>query len=260
MMLEAYFQTLSEVMAAESQLLAKIYTHRGKLGENREALLQRFLRSYLPQRFGIGTGFALFGEDVSTQQDVVVYDVLTNPVLFPETVAPLFPPSALAALIEMKSTLTKAELRKTVVKTQKLKQSLRESFAPHPQPPRTEALVALFAFKMRGLSIASTLHEMKTVEEELGAEMRDRLDVICVLGKGLVVGSSLLYATTMAGQPLVPEAPPLEQQRLAVEAENSLFIFYSRLLDYTLGRGDVRPQLMSYMPPDTPLGVVVAVG
>jgi hypothetical protein len=102
-MLDIYFQTLSKVMSAESQLLAEVFqAHRGKLGENREALLQRFLSTYLPQRFGVGTGFALLGaEDISTQQDVVVYDRLNSPVLFPESVAPLFPPSALAAVIEV---------------------------------------------------------------------------------------------------------------------------------------------------------------
>jgi hypothetical protein len=88
-MLSTYFRALSEVMAAESRLLAQVYSgHRGKLGENREAVLQRFFSTYLPQRFGVGTGFALLGaEQVSTQQDVVIYDKLNNPVLFPESAA-----------------------------------------------------------------------------------------------------------------------------------------------------------------------------
>lgn len=259
-MLDAYFKTLSELMAAESRLLSDFYRHKGKLGENREALLQRFLATYLPRRFGVGTGFALLGADVSTQQDVVVYDQLTNPVLFPDTAAPLFPPSALAAVIEVKSTLTKAELTKTVKKTLVLKRELRAAFTHHPAPPRSEALVGLFAFASRGLSIASVLHEMKAAEEEAEAGVRDRLDVICLLEQGLVLGSSLFYSTTNGGAPLLETSEALPQQRLAVTAPNSLFVFYSRLLDYILGRGDIRPQLMSYLPPDTALGEVVAVG
>jgi hypothetical protein len=259
-MLESYFQTLQDVMAAESRLLASVYRHRGKLGENREALLLRFLRTYLPRRFDVGTGFALFDAGVSSQQDIVVYDALNNPVLFPETVAPLFPPSALAAMIEVKSNLTKVELRKTVVKTHRLKRDLRKAFVHHPAPPRTEALVGLFAFGTRGLSLASALGELKAIEEEIDAEVRDRLDIVCVLEQGYILGSSLFYATSMGGQPLVPEAPSIEQQRVAAETENSLFVFYSRLLDYILGRGEIRPQLMSYLPPDTPMGIVVATG
>lgn len=258
-MLELYFNALGEIMAAESRMMANLYRHRGKLGENRAALLQRFLATYLPQRFGVGAGFALFGDDVSTEQDVVVYDQLNNPVLFPETVAPLFPPSALAAVVEVKSRLTKSELRQTIIKGKALKENLRGSFIHHPAPPRAEALAALFAFDSR-LAVADVLHEAKAVEEEIGAEMGDRIDAVCVLGEGLVLGGSLLYSTTHKGEPLHPETRPPRQQRLAVEAENSLFIFYSRLLDYILARAEVRPQLMSYLPPDTPLGEVVASG
>ena len=118
----------------------------------------------------------------------------------------------------------------------------------------------MFAFDSRGLGIADLLHEAEAVEVEVGAEMRDRLDVVCVLGKGLVLGGSLLYSTTHSGHALLPATRPPRRQRLAVEAANSLFIFYSRLLDYSLARAEVRPQLMSYLPPDTPLGEVVATG
>jgi hypothetical protein len=259
-MLDVYFKALSDVMASESRLFADFYRHRGKLGENREALLQRFLATYLPRRFGVGSGFALLGSDVSTQQDVVVYDQLTNPVLFPDTAAPLFPPSAVAAVIEVKSRLTADELRQTAAKAAALKRELRASFANHPAPPRSEALAGLFAFTTRGLSPAQVLEELKAAEEELGAEPRDRLDVVCLLGVGLVLGGSLFHSTTTGGEPLQEASPPLPQQRVAFAADNSLFLFYSRLLDYILGRGEVRPQLMSYLPPDTPMGEVVAVG
>lgn len=258
-MLDAYFKALSEIMAAESRLFAEFYRHRGKLGENREALLQRFLATYLPRQFGVGTGFALFGTEVSTQQDVVVYDQLTNPVLFPETVAPLFPPSAVSAVVEVKSTLTADELQETAAKAQALKRALRASFAHHPAPPRSEALVGLFTFRSR-LHPADVLDELKAAEEEIGADVRDRLDVVCLLGSGLLLGGSLFYSTATDGKPLLATSPDISSQRVAFAAENSLFLFYSRLLDYILARGPVLPQLMSYLPPDTPLGEVVAIG
>jgi hypothetical protein len=259
-MLEAYFQTMSDVMTAESKLMAGLYRHPGKLGENREALLQRFLSSYLPERFGVGSGFALFGATVSTQQDVVVYDRINNPILFRDTVAPLFPPSALAAVVEVKSTLRKTMLTEAVEKACRLKRELRQSFAHHPAPPRSEALACLFAFATRGLSVAGVLAEMRRIEDKLGIGVRDRLDAVCVLGQGLVLGGSLFYSTTSGGEPLLAGSPPLPQERLAAEMENSLLVFYSRLLDYIVGRGDVRPQLMSLLPPDMPLGTIVAVG
>jgi hypothetical protein len=107
---------------------------------------------------------------------------------------------------------------------------------------------------------ADVLAVLKEAEDAEEIPMRDRLDAVCLLGSGLVLGGSLFYSTSTGGAPLLAETEPPRQQRLAVALDNSLFVFYSRLLDYILGRGDVRPQLMSYLPPDTALGDVVAVG
>jgi hypothetical protein len=120
-MLDSYFSRLAAVMADESRALGDVYRHRGKLGENREALVQRFLERHLPQRFAVASGFALFTEGVSSQQDVVVYDQLNNPVLFGDSNAPLFPPSALCAAIEVKSRLRRAELVSVVRAARELK-------------------------------------------------------------------------------------------------------------------------------------------
>lgn len=258
-MLDTYFRRLASVMAEESRALGEVYRHPGKLGENREALLARFFRDYLPKRFGVSTGFALVGSGLSTQQDVVIYDRINNPILFADTAAPLFPPSALAATIEVKSKLDRRELADAIGKAKTLKRELRASFAHHPAPPRSEALAVVFAFEST-LAPAQVLAEAKRLDDEQAIEMCDRLDGVCVLGDGLVLGGSLMYSTTHGGDPLLFGVEPPRQQRLAIAVENTLFVLYSRLLDYIMGRGDVRPQLMSYMPPDTPLGNVVAIG
>jgi hypothetical protein len=259
-MLDIYFQAMSEVMTAESRLLGKGFrTHRGKLGENREALLHRFFSTYLPQRFGVGTGFALLAaEGISSQQDVVVYDQLNNPVLFPESVAPLFPPSALAAVIEVKSTLTRTELRKSAAKGAALKRGIRASLAHHPAPSSIEALSCLFAFTARGLPLVDILHSLADEEEALSTPPIDRLDMVCVLGKGLIFGGSALYSLSAGGEPLTPQIS-MPQQWMAFETKHELLTFYSRLLDHIMGRGDVRPQLMSYVPPNMAMGRVVEV-
>jgi hypothetical protein len=248
-------------MAPESRLLAQVYSsHHGKLGRDREAVLQRFFSTYLPQRFGVGTGFALLGaEQVSTQQDVVIYDRLNNPVLFPESAAPLFPPSALAAVIEVKSKLTQPELRKAVAKSVALKRGIRASFAAHPAPPRTEALSCLFAFEAGKRPLAGLLDILADSENALGAEPIDRLDLLCVLQRGVIVGGGVFYALSMGGQVLTPGAPPHHQRCMALETEHELLLFYSQLLDHIMSRGDTRPWLMSYLPPESGMGQVVGV-
>jgi len=257
-LIDRYFSALGDTMARESRLLAEVYRHPGKLGESRESLLARFLETYLPRRFGVSTGFALFGSVLSTQQDVVVFDQLDNPVLFARTAAPVFPPSALHALIEVKSQLTKPALAQTARKANQFKRDLRGAFANHPDPPEREALSMLFAFQSK-LDPAGILGELTRVEERDAIDMRDRIDLVCVLGEGVVLGGSLLYAT-VAGAPLLATTARPRQQRLAVAVEDSLLIFYARLLDYIAAKPPTRPQVMSYLPADAPMGVVVASG
>ena len=257
--LDIYFQALSQLMASESRLLASVFrTHRGKLGENREALLHRFFSTYLPARFGVGTGFALLGsEEISSQQDIVIYDSLSNPVLFPESVAPLFPPSALVAVVEVKSRLTKAELRKTVAKSIALKRAIRASFERHPAPPQRETLSCLFAFEAT-LPLPRVLEELAQNEESLATEPIDRLDMICVLGQGLVFGSAVFHSISVDGEVLTPHSTPTPQHWLALETRHELFTFYSRVLDHIMAMPTIRPQLMSYVPADMEIGRTVA--
>jgi hypothetical protein len=117
----------------------------------------------------------------------------------------------------------------------------------------------LFCFRSR-LKIRSIHDRLRTFEDDLGAPPRDRLDMICVLDHGVVVGSSVFYALTSGqGQMLTADAPPLTQERVAMETDTALLLFYTLLLDSIVGRQEVRPQLLSYLPPDHGMGLVVAV-
>lgn len=253
-MIDAYFRALAETMARESALMGQLFTHRGKLGENREALLARFLSTYLPARYGVSSGFALLGARLSTQQDVIVYDRQDNPVLFPTGAAPLFPPSALAAVVEVKSRLTKHELESASARASYLKRELRRAFVHHPHPPEREALAVLFAFRSVP-GPASVLNQLRDIEQRAGTQVDDRLDLICILDVGVVVGGSL-FAKTLRDR----GGRFVDVDAVAVAVDDSLLVFYTRLVDYLAARPTVAPQLMSYLPPTTPMGVVVATG
>lgn len=56
--------------------------HRGETGGRREDDLREFLRSFLPERLGIGSGeIAASDGSVSPQMDLIVYDALETPLL-----------------------------------------------------------------------------------------------------------------------------------------------------------------------------------
>jgi hypothetical protein len=125
-----------------------------------------------------------------------------------------------------------------------------------------EAPSCLFAFDVgRGQSLATLLDTLLDREKSLGLAPIDRLDLVYVLQKGLIYGGAALHAISLKDEPLTPltpQSPEPPQHCMALETENELLLFYTFLLDHMMGRGDVRPQLMSYLPPQHEMGRVVA--
>jgi len=260
-MIHEYFQHISTIMATESEILQVFYKrHHGKLGEGREILLQHFLSTYLPKRFGVGSGFALLsGTDISTEQDIVIYDALNNPVFFPECRSAIFPPSAIQALIEVKSSLNKTELEKTSQKTSLVKQELRKalSILVLETPRLMEPLVCLFAYPGPDLpSIKKTL-----ISLQRGIPEENRLDLICILNEG-VISSGIYFNVSKFGEPNSPYArsmTPEDRNEILRKypdkvlayrlRENSLLVFYYWLLSYIIRRPVIIPDIIRYAPP-----------
>ena len=84
--------------------------HLGDRGENRELLLREFLEKYLPTRYGLTKGHVITRSgDVSYSADIIVYDRQTCPVFY-SGVTSILPIEGVYGIIEVKSSLSKAEL------------------------------------------------------------------------------------------------------------------------------------------------------
>jgi len=259
--LDAYFRYFQTVMTAEAATVRTFYMqHHGKLGEAHELVLQRFFASCLPKKFSIGSGFALFPDaSFSTEQDIVIYDGLNNPVFFPEFRSAIFPPSAVHALVEVKANLRLEDLGSTVTKTAAVKQKIRTT--PHEvldQQSWLEPMVCLFAFG--GPQITTVKRNLISLQEKV--EARDRLDFVCILNKGLITGGTYFEISTF-GEPTSRYAqnmPLTERAQLrAMYPDNvkcmllkddSLFVFYYWLVSYLIRRPVVVPDLMSLVRED----------
>ena len=56
--------------------------HPGEFGTYREEIVKSFLKSILPQKFDIGSGFIITKKgNVSTQRDIIIYDSQNCPVI-----------------------------------------------------------------------------------------------------------------------------------------------------------------------------------
>jgi hypothetical protein len=88
-----------------------LFTHMGDRGSFRETIIKDFLRPFLPDCYGLGSGevFSVNGAQ-SAQVDIVVYDAVFSTVLFRSGPQQLFPAESVFGSIEVKSNLTTPEL------------------------------------------------------------------------------------------------------------------------------------------------------
>ena len=99
--------------------------HNALKGSEAEELVRRFLREHIPKRFDVSSGFVIDPEDtVSRQTDIVVYDAFNCPVYRASENAGIFPSDNVAAVVEVKSRLTRERLREAfqnIAETKSLK-------------------------------------------------------------------------------------------------------------------------------------------
>jgi len=86
--------------------------HRPSEGSYREQMLRQLLRRVLPDRFRVSTGF-IYGWDAppSRQLDIIIWDATRSGALLEEDEFVIVTEDAVEAIIEVKTTLDRAELR-----------------------------------------------------------------------------------------------------------------------------------------------------
>lgn len=105
---------------AESRLWTEfnsssIVKHSGDKGEVRVSALRELLDKQLPDRFAVTSGSVIDADGRQTQQqDVLIYDAVDTRPLYDVDGIVVLPAEALLATIEVKSTLTRAEIDKSV--------------------------------------------------------------------------------------------------------------------------------------------------
>ncbi len=167
-------------------------THRGNKGSSREEELRRFFRERLPARYAVVEGEVvdLHGR-TSPQLDILFFDQNRNFALIADT-SHVLPAEALLASIEVKSTLTKTEVEKSVAAAAKLR--MLQPF----DRPLAGTNAGTLASKM---NIARYFHCIFSYETDLAMENwckreAERINAVCgnthlidavyVLNRGLI--------------------------------------------------------------------------
>lgn len=101
-----YVEWLSDTMGRYERLAKSLVQHRGEKGRVVEGSLKAALRALLPERYKLGTGFAITAKGRSSPQlDIVIYDDFENSPILLEGGLGLFPIECVYAFVEVKSDL-----------------------------------------------------------------------------------------------------------------------------------------------------------
>ena len=128
MLLAQYLSDIARDMREKSAAIRRDFaSHNLSAGENREDLVEGFLTTHLPPKFGVSTGMVISHDGVfSNQADLyVVVDEQNNAPLHASSRNKLWPVEAVYALVEVKTTLNPADLADAVAKGRRFKSLAR---------------------------------------------------------------------------------------------------------------------------------------
>jgi hypothetical protein len=120
MKLDELFQRIEATLSARLNE-AGFVQHSGDKGENREQVLMEFLSEHLPSRYGIAKGEVITKSgERSHSADLIIFDRATCPVLYSGRTK-IIPIEGVYGIIEVKSTLSKAEFDDCITKIEQFK-------------------------------------------------------------------------------------------------------------------------------------------
>jgi hypothetical protein len=152
----------SKKLRDEFEHIRETNSHNGEKGTEVQNVLKEFLNIQLPQRFRATSGFVIDIENqMSDHQDVIIYDAMSSAVFRYEKENQIVPSDAVAAIIEVKSVLNKAELEDAFSKIEEVKKLRKRPLGEMDQKPT-----------------ASEMTTTATLGVEFGFETNTKLDTL----------------------------------------------------------------------------------
>lgn len=192
-LLSAPMQVWAERMRAQFEGIKR--RHRGESGRRREDDVREFLRAFLPDRLGIGTGeIAAADGTVSPQVDLIVYDRLKTPLLDRSESSIVVPVEGVYGVIEVASQLTVSKLREDLEKIRQVKSlpkiaywkeknpEIVNSYSPHGIAQDRWPIMG-FCFGYSGGELVGLRADLRSSDDK---DVTQNLDMLCVLDKGCI--------------------------------------------------------------------------
>lgn len=215
-------QEMAKNLQSDYEKLSSKIEHNGLKGTVREEKLKEYISKLFPTKYAIGNGIIIdANETQSKQQDFIIYDNFNSPKLMETESVQIIPIESVYATIEVKSTLTIAELEKSikniesVKKLQKTKPFLSPLLISSVIPP----ICMIFAYS----SDTSLDNIVKKIDElNINIDIKNRLSIVCILDRGLIFGINRHGFKEI-------EIVPSDKTILVThpdKLENNLYLFY----------------------------------
>lgn len=242
--------------------------HPGEFGTYREGILRDFLRICIPARLDIGTGFLITASgDISTQADIVIYDKSAIPRVESIEHQRFFPVEGVCAIGEVKSSLSKSELKKALNKLARVKAKADDvssnvfiyrdrALASHTFDRTTVAYDQLISFlvcEKFDFDVSSLSTEVSSWYED-DVENHHKHNMVLSISDGLllyvdatdVTRSPWMYPSTLNKHPA--------KDRFIQPGENPIIHFHcfcNYMYFTTTSTTILFPEMSKYMPPFT---------
>ncbi len=189
-----HYDGLTARMLSEIETISERMSHQGEKGRNNEKILGEFLRCHLPTRYTVSTGKVIgVGGAESGQIDLVIHDRLDTPELVAGHDFRLIPIETVFAVIAVKTTLTKRDLRDAMKSLESVRSLPRKAAIfqdarsihgiPEEKVLRPRAFV--FGFRSSWKSFSTLNSTFTDLLDEFHDD--DRPNGVCALNQGFTI-------------------------------------------------------------------------
>lgn len=233
--------------------------HKGERGAELEEIVRKFLREFLPNFLGVGTGEIVTASEevakegqVSNQIDTVIYDANDCPTFYQSENAQVFPNEGVYGVIEVKSQLDSSSLEDDIEKIARVKRmpksayyekAIETDFGPlyGSHWDHFPTLGAIFASE--SMELKTVLEKIREINEDKDLELYEQVDLVYVLKRGLIGNFEYDLEDKHYDVSCRPTPSTI---RAYTEDERSLLFFYILLMQH-LAQANMNPiQLAPY--------------
>lgn len=180
-MLKDIFCSVSKKMKIDFEEITSKIQHNGEKGTARENILQEYLKSYIPEKYSFSKGTIVDCKDVQSKQiDIIIHDKFLTPYLVDMNDTKIIPIESVYGVIEVKSTLSKDELRKCVKNIESVRKLQKKTISDYNFP--TAGMV--FAYNSDA-SLEAIYKNLNELSEDV--DIDKRISCVCVLNKGVIM-------------------------------------------------------------------------